>query len=88
MVSYQTDLLKQYMRRVILDLLLIPFAFYLAWAVRFDGHVSIEELRTLTKYVMPIAFVYIVINAAFGVYRRLWAYASFRDIVHLVRGRS
>jgi FlaA1/EpsC-like NDP-sugar epimerase len=83
MFTYNSDLLKQYMRRIILDLILTPFAFYLAWVIRFDGHVPIEEWQTLTRYVLPITFVYIATNAAFGIYRRLWAYASFRDVILL-----
>jgi FlaA1/EpsC-like NDP-sugar epimerase/lipopolysaccharide/colanic/teichoic acid biosynthesis glycosyltransferase len=77
------DLLKQYVRRIALDLVLIPFAFSLAWVIRFDCHPLSQELRTLTRYVLPIALIYIFINATFGVYRRLWAYASFRDVILL-----
>jgi len=83
MAAYKTELLKQYIRRIFLDLLIIPFAFYLAWFVRFDCHVPPGEWRTLTRYLFPIACVYITINATSGIYRRLWAYASFRDVILL-----
>jgi len=83
MVTYEPDLIKQYIRRIALDLVIIPLAFYLAWFVRFDCHVPTEEWGTLTRYVFPIALVYIAINVAFGIYRRLWAYASFRDVIFL-----
>ena len=59
-------LLKQYMRRIFLDLLIIPFAFYLAWVVRFDAHVAPEEWAALSTRMVPIAFVYIGTSLAFG----------------------
>jgi FlaA1/EpsC-like NDP-sugar epimerase len=83
MITFKLDLLKQYIRRMGLDLVLIPFAFYLAWFIRFDCCVPAEEWEILTTRMLPIAFIYIIINAAFGIYRRLWAYASFRDVILL-----
>lgn len=83
MTTCKPDLLKQYIRRIGLDLLIIPFAFYLAWFIRFDCHVPSKEWRILTRYMLPIAIIYLIINLAFGIYRRLWAYASFRDVILL-----
>jgi len=83
MVTYNPDLLKQYIRRIILDLLSIPFAFYLAWFIRFDGHIPAREWDELTRCMLAMVFVYIIINLVSGIYRRLWAYASFRDIILL-----
>lgn len=76
-------LFKQYVRRIFLDLLIVPFAFYLGWLVRFDGQVPAEEWRLLIACILPIALVYVISSLAFGIYRRLWAYASFRDVVLL-----
>jgi FlaA1/EpsC-like NDP-sugar epimerase len=83
MAIYNSDLLKQYMRRIILDLLIIPFAFYLAWFIRFDGHIPEKEWEALTRHILPMVFVYIIVNLVSGIYRRLWAYASFRDVILL-----
>lgn len=83
MVTYNSDLLKQYIRRIGLDLLIIPLTFYLSWLIRFDGHVPAEEWGTLIRWALPIVCVYIIINLTSGIYRRLWAYASFRDVVLL-----
>jgi len=81
--TYNSDLLKQYIRRTCLDLLIIPFAFFLAWSIRFDGHIPAKEWGALIKYISPMVLVYIIINLASGIYRRLWAYASFRDVILL-----
>ena len=83
MGTYNLDLIKQYTRRIFLDLLIIPFAVYLAWFIRFDGHIPAREWEALTRYIPPMVLVYILINLVCGIYRRLWAYASFRDIVLL-----
>jgi len=74
------SLVGQYVRRIAFDLVSIPFAFYLAWLVRFDGRIPATEWKTLTRYMIPITCVYVMVNAVSGIYRRLWAYASFRDV--------
>jgi FlaA1/EpsC-like NDP-sugar epimerase/lipopolysaccharide/colanic/teichoic acid biosynthesis glycosyltransferase len=81
--SYEPGLLKQFARRIAVDLVMIPCAFYLAWLIRFDSHVPMKEWNLLTARLLPIVFVYIVISAASGIYRHLWAYADFPDIILL-----
>ena len=81
--AYEPGLLMQFARRIALDLVIIPCAFYLAWLIRFDSHVPMKEWSALTARLLPIVFVYIVISAAFGIYRHLWAYADFPDIISL-----
>jgi FlaA1/EpsC-like NDP-sugar epimerase len=81
--TYGLALLKQYGRRILLDLLIVPLAFYLGWLVRFDGRVPAEEWKLLTAYILPICLIYIFTSLAFGIYRRLWAYACFGDVILL-----
>lgn len=83
MIAYKSRLLKRYIRRIAIDLILIPCAFYLALFIRFDGHCTAQGLKTLARYVLPITFIYIIINTAFGIYRRLWGYGNIRDVVFL-----
>jgi FlaA1/EpsC-like NDP-sugar epimerase len=83
--DYRISLFNQYVRRILLDWLIIPLAFYMGWFIRFDGQVPVEEWYALTRYVVPITLVYLVVNAGFGLYRRLWAYASFRDVLLLTK---
>lgn len=80
---WKIELWKQYLRRVGLDLLLIPLAFYLAWWARFDFWVPRQEWLLLLAGLLPIVTVYIISNLIFGIYRHLWAFASFRDVVLL-----
>jgi FlaA1/EpsC-like NDP-sugar epimerase len=84
MTTVKPELVKRYVRRIAVDLVLIPFAFYLALLIQLDGYLTTQELIVLGRFVLPITSVYILINLAFGVYRRLWTYASFRDVICLV----
>ncbi len=72
-----------YLRRILLDLALIPCAFYLAWLVRFDGRVPASEWKLLGMGMPAIVGVYVLSNLALGVYRYLWAYANFHDALLL-----
>lgn len=83
MVLYITDIFNQYLRRIGLDLILIPLAFYLAWIIRFDLNPPEYEWSRLIPRLGVIILVYVVVNFSFGVYYHLWAYASFRDVLLL-----
>lgn len=83
MDAYGPALLRQYARRILLDLLIVPSAFYLGWLIRFDGRVPAEEWHRLNATLLPICLVYVISNLAFGIYRRLWGYACFRDVILL-----
>lgn len=77
------SLREVYLRRILLDVALIPCAFYLAWLVRFDGRVPASEWKLLGMGMPVVVGVYILSNLALGIYRYLWAYASFRDALFL-----
>jgi FlaA1/EpsC-like NDP-sugar epimerase len=83
MNTFKPDPFKRQIRRITLDLVLIPFAFYLALLIRFDGHLRAEQWATLGRYVLPIALVYIAVHLAFGTYKRLWIHTNLRDIILL-----
>jgi FlaA1/EpsC-like NDP-sugar epimerase len=84
MIAHNHDLIRQYTRRILLDLLVIPLAFYMAWFIRFDCVLPVDEWQVLTRHIVLIIPVYILINLIFGIYRRLWAYAGFYDVVPLI----
>lgn len=79
---------KQYARRILLDCILIPAAFYLALLVQNNGSYSTTQLFILVKYLIPITAVYITINALSHIYRRLWAFADLRDAWHVLRASA
>jgi FlaA1/EpsC-like NDP-sugar epimerase len=83
MIAFNRRILYQYIRRIAVDLLLTPFAFYLALLIQLDGQLTAQKLEAMSHAVLPITLVYIAINLFFGIYRRIWVYASFRDVILL-----
>lgn len=70
---------------VVLDVLVLAACYTLALLLRFDGNVP-RANATFTAMVFPaIAFLYVAANAAFGVYRTIWAYGSLGDVLNLFR---
>lgn len=75
----QRKLISQHVRRISLELLLIPLAYLLALLVHFDGDISPAQLLSFTRLMALIAAVHIGVNVLLGLYRRLWAFASLAD---------
>ena len=72
-------------RRIALDLILVPCAYSLAWLIRFDGSVPAIEWHALIVALPFITMITVLANFAFGIHRRLWAYAGIRDATLLVK---
>ncbi|MCB9422089.1 MAG: polysaccharide biosynthesis protein [Ardenticatenaceae bacterium] len=79
---------RQYARRILLDCIMIPAAFYLAILVQHNGSYDTNQLVLLAKYLIPMTAVHITINAISGIYRRLWAFADLRDAWHVLRASA
>ena len=75
----------QTVRRILLDVILIPVAFCVAMAALFEGNCSTEQINTLSGYLLLITGMHISVNWLSGIYRRLWAYADLRDAWHVLR---
>src|SRR5581483_2340984 len=72
--------------QLLVDGLLVALAYYLAFQLRFDGHVlkRYEDLFTSTlPWVIPVS---LVIFSAFGLYQRLWTFIGQRDYEAVVKG--
>jgi len=83
MAACKARILKRHIRRIVVDLVLIPLAFYLALLIRLDGQFIVQELKAMSQAVLPITFFYIAINLIFGIYRRIWVYAGFHNVIQL-----
>jgi len=66
-----------------MDIVLIPLAYYLALVFRFEGQIPHFYLSILLRWMSAIVLIYIVVNSLSGVYRRLWIYASGREVILL-----
>ncbi|MDO8532280.1 MAG: nucleoside-diphosphate sugar epimerase/dehydratase [Dehalococcoidia bacterium] len=74
----QRDMLfifRRYALPILTDAVLVGAAYIAALFLRFDS-IPQEYLQTLRVFMLPIAAVYCLTNVAFGLYERLWRYAS------------
>lgn len=81
-------LIGQHLRRIGLDLLLIPLTYHLALLVHFDGDCPPDRLVSLYQMMLAIAGVHIVVNLLLGVYRRLWAFSDLTDAWLVLRAAA
>jgi len=76
---------KRRLLEVLLDLMVISFAYYLAFNLRFAFHLS-DSLVTLFLTSLPL-----VVTATytgfflFGIYRGLWRYTGLEDLVRIAK---
>ncbi len=72
--------------QLLVDGLLVALAYYLAFQLRFDGHVltRYDDLFDSTlPWVIPVS---LIIFSAFGLYQRLWTFIGQRDYEAVVKG--
>ena len=79
--SYKRRLLE-----VLLDAFLIAFAYYLAFVLRFDFHLDVQNMQL---YLASLPLILVSTYLAFflsGVYRGIWRYTGLEDLVRLAKG--
>jgi len=81
-------LVKRYLRRMFVDALLVACSLYLGLLIRFEGHIPSYYLEGLSRYILPIALVYLSTNGLFGVYDTLWGYANPQEFVPLLESTA
>ena len=72
--------------QLVVDGALVALAYFLAFRLRFDFHVTgryDELLETTIPWVVPVS---LVVFAAFGLYQRLWTFVGQRDYEAVVKG--
>lgn len=67
-----------------LDLLVLNAGIILAFAVRFDGQIPLELLGRFYVQALPIFPIAILIFYAFGLYNRIWYFASVDAVVAII----
>jgi UDP-GlcNAc:undecaprenyl-phosphate GlcNAc-1-phosphate transferase len=77
---------KRRLLEVILDFFVIAFAYYLAFALRFEFSLS-DSLMNLYLTSLPIVVTATYVGFfLFGLYRGLWRYTSLEDLVRIAKG--
>jgi FlaA1/EpsC-like NDP-sugar epimerase len=62
------------------DAISVIVSFVLALAFRFDGRVSASYMRSFGSFIPLLIAVYCITNTLFGLYNRLWRYASMQEV--------
>ena len=77
---------KRRLLEVMLDFFVIAFAYYLAFALRFEFSLS-DSLMNLYLTSLPIAVASSYLGLfLFGIYRGLWRYTGLEDLVRIAKG--
>jgi len=77
---------KRRLLEVILDLFVIAFAYYLAFALRYEFYLS-DSLMKLYLTSLPIVVTGTYLGFfLFGIYRGLWRYTGLEDLVRIAKG--
>ncbi len=66
---------------LVLDVVLLNVAFFAALWLRFEGNVPARFEEAYQGLVVPYTLIMIAVFAAFGLYNRLWKYASVEDVL-------
>jgi FlaA1/EpsC-like NDP-sugar epimerase len=72
--------------QLVVDGVLVALAYFLAFRLRFDGHVPDKYERLLDATILWVIAVSLVVLAGFGLYQRLWTYVGQRDYEAVVKG--
>jgi UDP-GlcNAc:undecaprenyl-phosphate/decaprenyl-phosphate GlcNAc-1-phosphate transferase len=76
---------KRRLLEVILDCFVIAFAYYLAFALRFDFYLS-DSLMMHYLTSLPIVLISTYVGFfLFGIYRGLWRYTGLEDLVRIAK---
>ncbi len=68
---------------ILSDAALFALALYVAYLIRFEGHLRplhIEQLKTLLPFIIPLQ---LVVFTGFGRYRGMWRYTGLHEITRL-----
>jgi len=68
---------------MLLDSAIVTLSPCLALLMRFDGVAEVGYYSTILKYLPEIIFTRLIIFYAFGLYHRLWRYASINELLSI-----
>ena len=77
---------KRHMVLVILDFILVAFAYYLSYRLRFDGSQFSYYFQVFLKSLPIVIGCKIAVFFIMGIYRGLWGFISTNDVFLYIRG--
>ena len=71
---------------ILLDTLLINIAYLGAFLLRFDGTIPEEYLVNYPVFALAVTVITIFVYYVFGFYKKMWQYASVREMYNILFG--
>ena len=69
---------------MLVDVAIVAIVPYLALLIRFEGVIDQKWFAIISNYLPAIICLRVIIFYAFGLYQRLWRYASIRELILIV----
>lgn len=69
---------------IIIDIVLINLAFYIAFYLRFEGNIQAQHFQNYLQNIIAITIIKVIILNYFKLYKSLWEYASIEELVQIV----
>lgn len=79
---------KKKLFEVLLDLVLIPLAYWISYLIRFEGTSYAENFGFFLKSLPIVIVCQLTSFYIAGVYRGMWQYVGLRDVINYVKGVS
>lgn len=81
---------RRYLSPALLDMVVVGCSFYVALGLRFSGELPgdivrlLHYARLLANLIGFVALVYVLSSAIFGLYNRMWQYASSQEVLSIL----
>lgn len=75
---------KRTLLLMVIDAVLVNLAAFLSFYIRFEGTIPEEYIWTLTHSAWTATVIYLAVFYVFGLYKKLWQYASTGELVSIV----
>ncbi|HEY8402678.1 MAG TPA: hypothetical protein VIK89_15520, partial [Cytophagaceae bacterium] len=70
----------------LIDVVLVNFAYLGAFLLRFDGTIPEEYLVNYPIFAIVVTVITIFVYYVFGFYKKMWQYASVREMYNILFG--
>lgn len=77
-------IISRYLVPMGIDIVLVVAVYFAALLLRFEGHVPSNHFQNYSASILPISTAYIATNYFFGLYQRVWRYASSMEIISII----
>ncbi|MBN1829232.1 MAG: polysaccharide biosynthesis protein [Deltaproteobacteria bacterium] len=73
---------------VVFDACLVCFSYVLSYLLRFEGSIPAQQLALLKSTLVFILPLKLLVFMLFSVYRGMWRYTSYSDLMNVLKGSS